>query len=68
MHALAPLVAPTTELFGAEWLDVSSNSDRQVDHQPAGVGRQGLLELLAQYGKDVLRGTLRENAQRVYRI
>lgn len=68
VDALAPLVVPTTESFGAERLVFGSNfpMDKSITDLPELVG--GLLQLLAPYGEDVLRGTFRDNARRVYRI
>lgn len=61
-------MVPTTELFGAERLVFGSNfpMDKPITDLPELVG--GLLELLAPYGEDLLRGTFRDNAGRVYRI
>jgi L-fuconolactonase len=68
VDTLAPLVVPTTELFGAERLLFGSNfpMDKSITDLPDVVG--GLLDLLAPYGEDVLRGTFRDNARRVYRL
>lgn len=68
VDTLAPLVVPTTELFGAERLVFGSNfpMDKSIADLPELVG--GLLQLLAPYGEDLLRGTFRDNARRVYRI
>jgi L-fuconolactonase len=68
VDALAPLVMPTTELFGAERLIFGSNfpMDKPIADLPVVVG--GLLDLLAPYGEEVLRGTFRDNARRVYRL
>jgi L-fuconolactonase len=68
VDTLAPLVVPTTELFGAERLVFGSNfpMDKSIADLPEVVG--GLLDLLAPYGEDVLRGTFRDNARRVYRL
>jgi predicted TIM-barrel fold metal-dependent hydrolase len=68
VDTLAPLVVPTTELFGAQRLVFGSNfpMDKSIADLPELVA--GLLELLAPYGEDVLRGTFRDNARRVYRL
>lgn len=68
VEALAPLVVPTTELFGAERLVFGSNfpMDKSIASLPDVVG--ALLDLLSPYGEDVLRGSFRDNARRVYRI
>ena len=68
VDVLAPLVVPTTELFGADRLVFGSNfpMDKSIADLPDVVG--GLLDLLAPYGEDVLRGAFRDNARRVYRI
>jgi predicted TIM-barrel fold metal-dependent hydrolase len=68
VDALATLVIPTTELFGAERVLFGSNfpMDKSIVDLPDVVG--ALLDLLAPYGDDVLRGTFRDNARRVYRL
>lgn len=68
VDTLASLVVPTTELFGAKRLVFGSNypMDKSIADLPDLVG--GLLDLLAPYGEDVLRGTFRDNALRVYGI
>jgi L-fuconolactonase len=68
VDTLAPLVVPTTELFGPERLVFGSNfpMDKSIVDLPDVVG--ALLDLLAPYGADVLRGTFRDNARRVYRL
>lgn len=68
VDASATLVVPTTELFGAERLVFGSNfpMDKSITDLPEVVA--ALLELLAPFGADVLRGTFRDNAVRVYRI
>jgi L-fuconolactonase len=68
VDTLAPLVVPTTELFGARRLVFGSNfpMDKSIADLPDVVG--GLLDLLAPHGEDVLRGTFRDNARRVYRL
>lgn len=68
VDTLAPLVVPITELFGAERLLFGSNfpMDKSIADLPDLVG--GLLDLLAPYGEDVLRGTFRDNARRIYRF
>jgi predicted TIM-barrel fold metal-dependent hydrolase len=67
VDASAALVVPTTELFGASRLVFGSNfpMDKSITDLPALVG--ALLDLLAPYGAEVLRGTFRDNARRVYR-
>lgn len=68
VDALAALVVPTTELFGAQRLVFGSNfpMDKSMTDLPDVVG--ALLDLLAPYGEDVLRGTFRDNARRIYHI
>ena len=68
VDALAPLVVPTTEWFGADRLVFGSNfpMDKSIADLPDLVG--ALLDLLAPYGEDVLRGTFHDNARRVYRL
>jgi predicted TIM-barrel fold metal-dependent hydrolase len=68
VDTLAPLVVPTTEWFGADRLVFGSNfpMDKSIADLPEVVG--ALLDLLAPFGEDVLRGTFRDNARRVYRL
>lgn len=68
VDTVAPLVTTTTELFGAQRLVFGSNfpMDKSIVALPNAVG--ALLDLLAPYGEEVLRGTFRDNARRVYRL
>jgi predicted TIM-barrel fold metal-dependent hydrolase len=67
-ESVAPLVAHTTDVFGADRLVWGSNfpMDRAITDYPSLVG--ALVDLLAPRGDELLRKVFRENAQRVYSL